>query len=151
MRLVHGVLWVVLAAGCNKPAAPAATSAGAADPAAKGPSANLTVSEAEALLKSNPMAQLIDVRTLSEWSGGYIAGAKHIPLDQIETRLPEIDKSRTVVLYCAAGRSEPSRNGDLEGGGLSGCAPPRRWHRGLEGAGSSPRQVVARATHGGLA
>jgi rhodanese-related sulfurtransferase len=103
MRLVHGVLWVVLAAGCNKPAAPAATSAGAADPAAKGPSANLTVSEAEALLKSNPMAQLIDVRTLSEWSGGYIAGAKHIPLDQIETRLPEIDKSRTVVLYCAAG------------------------------------------------
>ncbi|MBP8195887.1 MAG: rhodanese-like domain-containing protein, partial [Deltaproteobacteria bacterium] len=103
MRLVHGVLWVVLAVGCNKPAAPAATSAGAADPAAKGPSANLTVSEAEALLKSNPMAQLIDVRTLSEWSGGYIAGAKHIPLDQIETRLPEIDKSRTVVLYCAAG------------------------------------------------
>ncbi|MBL9044220.1 MAG: rhodanese-like domain-containing protein [Myxococcales bacterium] len=103
MRLVHGVLWVVLAAGCNKPAAPAATSAGAADPAAKELSANLSVSEAEALLKHSPTAQLIDVRTLSEWSGGYIAGAKHIPLDQIETRLPEIDKSRTVVLYCAAG------------------------------------------------
>jgi rhodanese-related sulfurtransferase len=103
MRLVHGVLWVVLAVGCNKPAAPAATSAGAADPAVRELSANLSVSEAEALLKSSPTAQLIDVRTLSEWSGGYIAGAKHIPLDQIETRLPEIDKSRTVVLYCAAG------------------------------------------------
>jgi rhodanese-related sulfurtransferase len=43
------------------------------------------------------------VRSNAEWAGGYIPGAKHIPVDDIPTRMAEIDKSKTVLLYCAAG------------------------------------------------
>jgi rhodanese-related sulfurtransferase len=48
-------------------------------------------------------AQLIDVRADHEWEAGHIAGAAHIPLDEIAARAGEIDKDRPVVLYCRGG------------------------------------------------
>ncbi len=91
---------IALLGACNKPAAdkapPAAAEAPQIDP-------NLSVSQAAELLKSGPQVQLIDVRTASEWANGYIPGAKHIPVDDIPSRMSEIDKGKTVVLYCAAG------------------------------------------------
>lgn len=64
---------------------------------------NLSVSQTAEILKQNPQVQLIDVRTGFEWNRGHIAGAQHIPVDEIASRLQQIDRSRPVLLYCAAG------------------------------------------------
>lgn len=48
-------------------------------------------------------AQLIDVRADHEWEAGHIAGASHIPLDELPQRAGEIEKERPVVLYCRGG------------------------------------------------
>ena len=43
---------------------------------------------------------LIDVRPLVESGSGRIAGAKAIPIEQLEARLPELSRDRPVVAYC---------------------------------------------------
>jgi rhodanese-related sulfurtransferase len=48
-------------------------------------------------------AQLVDVRVEHEWELGRIAGATHLPLDELAERSGEIDKDRPVVLYCRGG------------------------------------------------
>ena len=100
------MLVMLLVAGCTKQtteSAPPTTSVKSSGTVSAGSEENLSPSQAEALLKSNPGVQLIDVRTQSEWDRGYIAGAKLISVDQIEARQGEIDKNRPVLLYCAAG------------------------------------------------
>ncbi len=44
---------------------------------------------------------LLDVRTDGEWDQGRIAGAVHIPMDQLLSRLDEVGDR--VVCVCAAG------------------------------------------------
>jgi rhodanese-related sulfurtransferase len=48
-------------------------------------------------------AQVVDVRTDHEWEVGRIAGATHLPLDELAQRAGEIDKERPVLLYCRGG------------------------------------------------
>ena len=48
--------------------------------------------------------QLIDVREPVEHAEAHVAGAKLIPLGQIEDRCGEIDRSRPVVVMCQAGK-----------------------------------------------
>ncbi len=48
-------------------------------------------------------AQVIDVRTGHEWEVGRIAGATHLPLDELAQRAGEVDRERPVVLYCRGG------------------------------------------------
>jgi rhodanese-related sulfurtransferase len=48
-------------------------------------------------------AQVIDVRADHEWEAGRIAGATHVPLDELAERTGEIDKERPVLLYCRGG------------------------------------------------
>jgi rhodanese-related sulfurtransferase len=57
--------------------------------------------EARALLDDG--AQLVDVRAAHEWEAGHIAGAVHLPLDEIGERTGELDRERPVVLYCRGG------------------------------------------------
>ncbi|MDP1806368.1 MAG: rhodanese-like domain-containing protein, partial [Acidimicrobiales bacterium] len=47
--------------------------------------------------------QLVDVRYDKEWQAGHIKGAVHIPEDDLEDRLDELDRSRPVVTVCRAG------------------------------------------------
>ncbi|MDK2973175.1 MAG: hypothetical protein PWP23_2930 [Candidatus Sumerlaeota bacterium] len=57
----------------------------------------------EALAGSEP-PQLLDVREPHELkASGWIPGAIHIPMAQVQTRLGELDKTRPVVVYCARG------------------------------------------------
>ena len=51
----------------------------------------------------NDEYQLIDVRTPSEFQAGAIAGFKNIPVDEIRTRIGEIEKKRTLV-NCQVGQ-----------------------------------------------
>ena len=57
--------------------------------------------EVEALQESG--AFLLDVREKVEWEAGHIAGAVHLPLDELRDRLQELPASETVYLYCHAG------------------------------------------------
>lgn len=48
-------------------------------------------------------AQLIDVRSATEFACGHLPGAVNIPLDQIELRTADLDSTRPIVLVCHAG------------------------------------------------
>lgn len=61
------------------------------------------VDRAEARRLLDEGAQLVDVRVEHEWEAGHIAGASHIPLDQLAERAGEIDRERPVVFYCRGG------------------------------------------------
>ena len=72
---------------------------------ASGPASaqNMGPGQAWDWLRQNPQAQLIDVRTPAEFGQEHLAGAKLIPLQEMETRLPEIHKNKPVMLYCLKG------------------------------------------------
>jgi len=46
---------------------------------------------------------LLDVRTDAEVARGIIAGARHIPLNQLPTRYSELDPRGVTVIYCQSG------------------------------------------------
>jgi sulfur-carrier protein adenylyltransferase/sulfurtransferase len=50
-------------------------------------------------------AVLLDVRSDQEWQISHIPGALHVPMSQLEERLPELapDRSRPIITYCAVG------------------------------------------------
>jgi len=43
---------------------------------------------------------LVDVRPTEEFAAGHIAGARSIPLEELEARLAELPADREVVAYC---------------------------------------------------
>ena len=51
-------------------------------------------------------AQLLDVRTAGEFSGGHLANARNLDWTngQLEATVRELDKTKPVLLYCASGR-----------------------------------------------
>jgi NADPH-dependent 2,4-dienoyl-CoA reductase/sulfur reductase-like enzyme/rhodanese-related sulfurtransferase len=49
-------------------------------------------------------ATLLDVRTATEFKGGAIPGATHIPLDELRSRLDELPRDCPVIVYCQAGQ-----------------------------------------------
>lgn len=46
---------------------------------------------------------LIDVRTAEEFASGHIAGAVNIPVEVLASRLSDVPRDRTVVVYCRSG------------------------------------------------
>ncbi|MFA6810734.1 MAG: rhodanese-like domain-containing protein [Desulfoplanes sp.] len=46
---------------------------------------------------------LLDVRTASEWSGGHIEGARHIPLPSLLKEVPNIPRDKEVIVTCGVG------------------------------------------------
>jgi rhodanese-related sulfurtransferase len=43
---------------------------------------------------------LVDVRPQEEFAAGHIAGARSIPLDELERRIAELPANREIVAYC---------------------------------------------------
>jgi Thioredoxin-like proteins and domains len=57
-------------------------------------------------IKSVPQLLILDVRSDEGWSQGYIAGAKHVPANQVLLRLNELaDKTRPILTFCANGNT----------------------------------------------
>lgn len=49
-------------------------------------------------------ALILDVRTKREWDNGHIKKSKHIPLDDLQNRIKELQKlDRPVITCCASG------------------------------------------------
>jgi len=58
---------------------------------------NVTVSE----LRED--AVILDVREDYEWEAGHIAGALHIPLEQLPARLEDLDPDTDLFVICRTG------------------------------------------------
>jgi len=46
---------------------------------------------------------LLDVRTEKEYQSGHIENAVNIPLDDLRSRVEDLDKNRRIIIYCAGG------------------------------------------------
>jgi NADPH-dependent 2,4-dienoyl-CoA reductase/sulfur reductase-like enzyme/peroxiredoxin family protein/rhodanese-related sulfurtransferase/TusA-related sulfurtransferase len=46
---------------------------------------------------------LLDVRTDEEFKNGHLEGALNLPVDSLRDRLNELDKNKTIVVYCQVG------------------------------------------------
>jgi len=59
-------------------------------------------------------AQLVDVRSASEFASGHIPGATNIPMDQVEARVDDLRSDGSIVLICQAGTRARITAGLLE-------------------------------------
>lgn len=57
-----------------------------------------------AQLRAQSHAQLVDVRSPSEFAAGHIPGAINIPMDQIESRIGDLSSGAPIVLVCQMGQ-----------------------------------------------
>lgn len=82
--------------------------------------ASVTPKEA-ATMFSKQQAIIVDVREDSEWNEGHIAGAIHIPLAQVESRLSELAqyKNSTVITQCRSGKRSAKAASKLQEAGFS--------------------------------
>ena len=66
--------------------------------------AGLSPTEAVQLI-NREKAVVVDVCSGDEYAAGHIAGARHVPLADLATRLPEVAKNKSlpVILVCASG------------------------------------------------
>ena len=70
----------------------------------------VTAAQLEAMLKSDKTVQLVDLRTPGEIrQTGKIEGAQEINYTgpDFQTQIGQLDKSKPVVVYCAAGGRSP--------------------------------------------
>ncbi|GGG23040.1 rhodanese-like domain-containing protein [Paenibacillus abyssi] len=64
---------------------------------------NLPSQDFNSALQGTKEGMLIDVREPGEFKGGFIPGARNIPLSQLARRLDEIPKDKELYLYCRSG------------------------------------------------
>jgi rhodanese-related sulfurtransferase len=107
--MIRPLLLVVFATLAVAAAAPMLL---AADPAPAATAAvtvstpkNISVDDAEKLLKSDSKVIVLDVRTADEFKDGHIPGAKNIDFfsDDFAKQIAALDKSKTYLVHCAAG------------------------------------------------
>lgn len=65
------------------------------------PVASLDALEAAQLIEREDVNAytLLDVRQPREYAGGHLAGAKLIPLGELDSRLDELDPNKPVIVY----------------------------------------------------
>ena len=63
----------------------------------------ISADELKKLTGSRGEAQLVDVRTASEYAAGHVPGAINIPMEQIEARLDDLRPDCPIVLICQSG------------------------------------------------
>jgi phage shock protein E len=74
---------------------------------------NISSTEAKSLLAKDKKVVLLDVRTPEEYRQAHLHGALLIPLSELGTRLQEIPRDRTLLVYCSVGGRSTSAAGIL--------------------------------------
>lgn len=64
-------------------------------------------------------AQIIDVRTPGEFSGGHIKGSLNIPLDRLPQQISKLNKQKPVITCCASGMRSASAKQLLQANGFN--------------------------------
>lgn len=75
----------------------------------------IAVEELAAVRKSGV---LVDVREPEEYVAGHVPGAVPIPMNQLATRMGEIDKTSRVFVICASGNRSSAMTDLLRGAGF---------------------------------
>ncbi len=89
------------------------------DGEAREPMASITSKQLKEKLDNKAKVTLLDVRTPEEWEINRLPGAKHIPLDDIVSRVNELDSSDDIVVYCHHGMRSARAIGFLQKMGFS--------------------------------
>lgn len=109
-----------LLGACSKSEPTSATTSSVAPP----PSRAKDPAAARALITSG--AIVIDVRSPDEYVEEHLPNAVNIPVQEMSARLDEVaklvanDKSRPIVVYCAAGSRAAKAKAQLDAAGYSG-------------------------------
>ncbi len=64
-------------------------------------------------------AQILDVRTADEFAAGHLRNARHIPVDELDARVGELDKARPVLVVCQTGPRAQRAAGKLARAGFA--------------------------------
>ncbi|WP_400160094.1 rhodanese-like domain-containing protein [Arthrobacter sp. BPSS-3] len=80
---------------------------------------DITTNELNAQINNGTDAQIVDVREADEVAAGMVAGARHIPLGELQSRVAELDKSRPVVAVCRSGRRSAAAADQLAAAGFT--------------------------------
>jgi rhodanese-related sulfurtransferase len=62
--------------------------------------------------------QLIDVRSITEFAAGHVPGAVNMPMDEIDSRLPDLRTATPIVLVCQSGQRAAIVAGRLQAQGV---------------------------------
>ena len=74
-------------------------------------------------------AQIIDVRTPGEFSGGHVKGSVNIPLNMLSRRLSKLKKDKPVITCCASGLRSASAKSLLKSNGFAVVYDGGSWTR----------------------
>lgn len=99
------MLLLALSLACSPPTSPPALEAGAAQPAPAPTSRAIDVATLRSDLDAGRVPVLIDVRTPEEFAEGHVAGARNIPVSEIQGRIGELEawRGKPVYLICRSG------------------------------------------------
>ena len=62
---------------------------------------------------------VVDVRSGTEWNEGHVPGAIHVPLAQLNARLPELRERQPIVTYCQSGARSATAASVLRASGIT--------------------------------
>lgn len=120
--LAPAILLLFAALACGAEAPPAAAATGPVQPA-----------ELAALLAQPNAPLLLDVRTAEEYAQGHIAGATHVPVQELAARIEELApyRGRGVITYCESGKRASQASELLRSAGFTGVrlldGSMKRW------------------------
>ncbi len=72
-------------------------------------------------------AQMIDVRTTSEFKSGNVTGSINIPLQNITFSLKKINMKKPIIVFCASGMRSASAKAILKANGYSEIYNAGSW------------------------
>lgn len=74
-------------------------------PVLRGPGPGALTAQGAVQLINREKGIVVDVGEPDEFAAGHVAGARNVPLGQLEQRLPDVVKNKTVplILVCATG------------------------------------------------
>jgi rhodanese-related sulfurtransferase len=75
---------------------------------------SISVSDLMKAKNGSSRFHLVDVRSPSEFATGHIPGAVNIPMEQIESRMRDLDRDDPIVLICQSGKRARMVAGVLE-------------------------------------
>ena len=65
---------------------------------------SVSIPSMQGLFAEGRHALLIDVRSASEFATGHIPGAIHVPLEQVESRVGDLETKLPLILICKSGQ-----------------------------------------------
>ncbi|MEZ4669235.1 MAG: rhodanese-like domain-containing protein [Anaerolineae bacterium] len=84
-----------------------------------GSGTNVSASEAKIRIDSAQPPFILDVRQPDEFRAGHIAGAKLIPLGELNRRMNELPKETEILCVCRSGSRSGAATGQLNSAGYN--------------------------------